>query len=50
MTIRDWNPVAGDARQGDVYLFRVPDDLEISTLAEVKRRGDRLVLLEGEMT
>ncbi len=50
MTIRDWNPDAGDARQGDVYLFRVPDDLEISTLAEVKRRTDRLVLLEGEMT
>jgi hypothetical protein len=50
MKIRHWNPDEGDARQGDVYLFRVPDDLAISMAHEIKPRDGRLVLLEGEIT
>lgn len=50
MKVIDWNPDEGDARQGDVYLFRVPDSLAIATSDEIKPRANKLVLLEGEMT
>jgi len=50
MTLRDWNPDDGDARQGDVYLFRVPESLGISTTEEIRPSADRLVLLEGELS
>ena len=45
----DWNPEEGDARQGDVYLFRIPDKITIAG-HEIKPRDNKLVLLEGEMT
>lgn len=50
MNIKDWNPSEGDARQGDVYLFLIPDDLVISTNEEIRPRDGNLVLLEGELT
>lgn len=35
MKIHDWNPDDGDALQGDVCLFRVPDHIEIDTSDEI---------------
>lgn len=48
--IRDWNPDEGDARQGDVYLFRIPDTIKISNVLEIEPRAGRLVLLAGEFS
>lgn len=47
--IIDWDG-KGDALQGDVVLFRVPDGLKISTAKEISPRDGRLVLAEGEVT
>jgi hypothetical protein len=30
MTIHDWNPDEGDALQGDVCLFRIPDHIRVA--------------------
>ena len=49
-SIRDWNPDDGDAYQGDVCLFRVPDVLAIATGDEISPSDGRLVLAEGEVT
>ncbi len=50
MKIHDWNPDKGDACQGDVLLFRIPDSIELDTSDEIKPSDNRLVLAEGEVT
>lgn len=50
MNVRVWNPDEGDALQGDVILFRIPDDVYLSTADEIMARQGRLVLAEGEVT
>ena len=50
MRIIDWNPADGDAYQGDVCLFKIPDDIEISTADEIAPRDNRLILASGEVT
>lgn len=50
MKIRNWNPNDGDALQGDVILFRVPDSLVIDTTDEIRPRDSKLILAEGEVT
>lgn len=49
-SIRDWNPDDGDAYQGDVCLFRLPDNITINMADEIKPRDHRLILAEGEVT
>lgn len=48
--IKNWDPSKGDALQGDVILFRVPDRLVIKTDDEIAPRDGRLILAEGEVT
>lgn len=48
--IKNWNPADGDLLQGDVILFRIPDDVQIDTSNEVAPRDNRLILAEGEIT
>ncbi len=50
MNIHDWNPNDGDALQGDVCLFRIPDSVKLDTSDEIKAANGRLVLAEGEVT
>lgn len=50
MTIHDWNPDEGDALQGDVCLFRMPDHIKIDTSDEITPKNGRLILAEGEIT
>jgi len=50
MRIHDWNPEEGDALQGDVILFRIPDSITIDTSDEIAPRDHRLILAEGEVT
>lgn len=50
MKIHDWNPAEGDALQGDVCLFRMPDHIKIDTSNEIAARNGRLILAEGEVT
>lgn len=45
-----WNPAKGDACQGDVILFRVPDGITVKTTDEIPARDIGLVLAEGEAT
>jgi hypothetical protein len=46
----DWDPSEGDALQGDVILFQVPDDFVIDKTNEIKPKNNNLVLAEGEVT
>lgn len=48
--IRRWNPDDGDALQGDVCLFRIPDHIAIDTTDEVAVSNSRLILASGEIT
>lgn len=50
MKAKTWKPERGDALQGDVILFRVPDDLKIDTSDEIKPEDGRLILASGEVT
>lgn len=63
MKVLNWNPTDGDALQGDVCLFRIPDSIQIDTSdeivpeqAEKLHRGEfaaassRLILASGEIT
>ena len=50
MRIHDWNPEEGDALQGDVILFRIPDSINIDTSDEIAPRENRLIIAEGEVT
>lgn len=50
MKIHDWNPDKGDALQGDVCLFRIPERIEIDTSDEITPRDGKLILAEGEVT
>lgn len=50
MNVHDWNPAKGDACQGDVYLFRIPDSIPINTKDEILPRDNKLILAEGEVT
>lgn len=50
MEIHDWNPDEGDALQGDVCLFRIPDSITVDTSDEITAKDGRLVLAEGEIT
>jgi hypothetical protein len=48
--IRDWNPADGDACQGDVILFRLPDGMRIDRAQPIAPKGHQLILAEGEVT
>lgn len=48
--IRDYNPADGDLCQGDVILFRLPDDYIPSKSHQIKPRDNKLILAEGEAT
>ena len=50
MIVHDWNPDEGDACQGDVLLFRIPDTIKLDLSDEIKPSANRLVLAEGEVT
>jgi hypothetical protein len=50
MRIHSWNPDKGDALQGDVCLFRIPDHIKVDTTDEIAAKDGRLVLAEGEVT
>lgn len=52
MNVRDWNPDAGMAFQGDVALIPVPAALaaSLATNDEIKPIDGRLILQEGEVT
>ena len=50
MKIHDWNPAEGDALQGDVCLFRIPDNIKLDTSDEITAKNGRLILAEGEVT
>lgn len=50
MKIHDWSPDKGDALQGDVCLFRIPDHIKIDTSDEISAKNGRLILAEGEIT
>lgn len=50
MKIHDWNPDDGDALQGDVCLFRIPDTIKLDTSDEIAAKDGRLILAEGEVT
>lgn len=50
MKIVNWNPAKGDALQGDVCLFRLPDAIAVDTSDEVAPRDHKLILAEGEVT
>ena len=45
-----WDPSKGDARQGDLFIFRIPENVTFKRDNEVKPQGTDLRLLEGEMT
>lgn len=47
----DFTPQMTCARQGDVFIFRLPTDVKVDKTNEISPRADgNLVLLEGEMT
>mgnify|MGYP000376121906 CR=1 FL=1 len=48
--VRTWNPAKGDALQGDVCLFKLPDSIKIDTSDEIASKDHRLILAEGEIT
>lgn len=48
--IRTWSPAKGDALQGDVCLFRLPDTIKVDTSDEIAPKDHRLILAEGEIT
>ncbi len=50
MKIHDWDPSQGDALQGDVCIFRLPDSIVISTEDEIRPENGRLVVASGEVT
>lgn len=50
MRIHDWDPADGDALQGDICLFRIPDHIKIDTSDEITPKNGRLILAEGEIT
>lgn len=50
MKIHDWNPDDGDALQGDVCLFKIPDHIKLDTSDEITAKDGRLILAEGEVT
>lgn len=51
MTIYDWDPSQGDALQGDVCFFRIPDGIDVSTDDELRPDKDgRLIIASGEVT
>lgn len=50
MKVREWTPDEGDALQGDVILFRIPDHVVINAEDEIAAHKGRLVLAEGEVT
>ena len=40
----------GVARQGDVLIFKLPENIEVAEVNEISPSNGKLVLLEGEMT
>lgn len=51
MKIYDWDPSQGDALQGDVCLFRIPDGVAVATDDEIQpEKGGRLIIASGEVT
>jgi hypothetical protein len=51
--IVDWNPDNGDAPQGDVCIFRLPQTIDLSKATDAKEmpyRDNKLILAEGEVT
>lgn len=50
MTIRDYDPTAGQAFQGDVAIVPIPTNITIDTTEEIAPVDGRLILQEGEVT
>jgi hypothetical protein len=50
MNIRDYDPVLGQAFQGDVSITPVPADIPLATDDEIKPIDGRLIIQEGEVT
>lgn len=50
MAIREYDPSAGQAFQGDVSIIPIPGDIKVSTGDEVKPIDGRLILQEGEVS
>jgi hypothetical protein len=50
MRVRDFDPAAGQAFQGDVAIIPVPAHIRVDTREEIAPSDGRLVLQEGELT
>jgi hypothetical protein len=50
MKITKYDPTQGQCFQGDIMIMPLPDGITISTIDEIKMRGNMLVLAEGEVT
>lgn len=50
MNIRDYDPAAGQAFQGDVAIIPIPTGITIATDDEIKPAAGRLILQHGEVT
>lgn len=48
--VLDFDATKGVARQGDVIIFKLPQDINIDKFLEISPVNNRLILLEGEMT
>lgn len=48
--VLDFDATKGVARQGDVIIFKLPQDINIDKFLEIAPVNNRLILLEGEMT
>lgn len=50
MKIREFDPAAGQAFQGDIAIVPMPSDIEIATTDEIKPTAGRLIIQEGEVS
>lgn len=50
MQIRDFDPHAGQAFQGDIAIVPMPPEIAIARSDEIKPRDGRLIIQEGEIS
>lgn len=50
MKIRDYDPIQGQAFQGDIAIIPIPKEIEVSTAQEIAPVKGRLILQEGEVS
>lgn len=50
MKIKDYEDYAGCAPQGDLLIYRLPDDIKVGRKNSIEPKNGKFVLLEGEMT